>query len=567
VWDELLALRSVAKLLAPVEGRKMVIMLTSGFPLRAEIMSELTAVIAECNRANVAIYPIDVRGLVTGVPGGPAGAELRVPNFNRGAQIIPASFNPASVMGSAFFQHAGGGGSGPVGGGGAGGGGGKGGGSTGGGTGSGGKGGTGSGSGGTSGGKGGTGTGGGGGNTNLNNSILNPNTLNPFNQSRNLISPFPPSATTNQQVLFALADGTGGFVIINTNDLLGGLEKISKEQDQFYLLGYTPPESKEGSCHFLKVKLDRPGAQVRFRNGYCNVRPTDALGGNEVEKDLENRVSGTAAGTPGAVMQAPFFYSSSNTARVDVALNIPSDIIKFEKVHGKLHADFNILAIAYRPDGSVAARFSDNKKIEVENKKEVQAFGEKPYYYDGQFDIGAGKYTLKAAFNSGGGSFGKIEMPLNIEPYDSKQFGLSALAISSDLHRVADVSNDLDAVLLEGHTPMIAAGYQFTPAAAYRFKTTDHAALYAEIYEPHVTDKTVPVVGVQMRILDRKTKESKQDSGLFSVNKEIRAGSPMIPVGLKIPLDQLRPGSYTAEVKSVDSLSNTKTRTVDFDVE
>jgi len=62
--------------------------------------------------------------------------------------------------------------------------------------------------------------------------------------------------------------------------------------------------------------------------------------------------------------------------------------------------------IAYRPDGSVAAKFSDNKKLELENKKELQAFTERPYYYDGQFDIASGQYTLKAAFTSGGASFG-----------------------------------------------------------------------------------------------------------------------------------------------------------------
>ena len=111
-------------------------------------------------------------------------------------------------------------------------------------------------------------------------------------------------------------------------------------------------------------------------------------------------------------------------------IDIPSQSIKFEKDHGKFHAELNILAIAYRPDGSVAARFSDNKKIEVENKKEVQAFNERPYYYDGQFDIASGQYTLKAAFSSGGASFGKVDMPLTVDPYDSKQFGLSGLALS-----------------------------------------------------------------------------------------------------------------------------------------
>jgi hypothetical protein len=315
------------------------------------------------------------------------------------------------------------------------------------------------------------------------------------------------------------------------------------------------------------VKLDRPGTSVRFRNGYCNTKPVDVLAGNPVEKDLENRVAGSAPGVPGASMEAPYFYSSNNTARVDVALDIPSQSIKFEKAHGKFHADVNILAIAYRPDGSVAARFSDNKKIEVENKKDLQAFTERPYYYDGQFDIASGQYTLKAAFSSGGASFGKLEMPLGIDPYDSKEFGLGGLAISKDLHRAADAGADLDAVLLEGHTPLVAQGYQFTPAAAYRFQKTDQVAVYTEIYEPHAADKTPPIVGIQIRVLDRKTKEARQDSGMFAVSKEIRAGNPVIPVGLKILLDKLSPGAYTAEVKAMDALGNSKMRTADFDLE
>ena len=59
-----------------------------------------------------------------------------------------------------------------------------------------------------------------------------------------------------------LADGTGGFLIANTNDLLGGLERIGREQNEYYIIGYTPPESSEGSCHSLKVKVDRRGPLV-----------------------------------------------------------------------------------------------------------------------------------------------------------------------------------------------------------------------------------------------------------------------------------------------------------------
>jgi hypothetical protein len=144
---------------------------------------------------------------------------------------------------------------------------------------------------------------------------------------------------------------------------------------------------------------------------------------------------------------------------------------------------------------------------------------------------------------------------------------LSSLALSKDLHRVADVGSDLDAVLLEGRTPLVAQGFQFMPAAVYRFKKEEHPALYAEIYEPHTLDKVAPVVGVQLRVLDRKTQEAKDDSGLISVNKAIRQGSPLIPVGLKLPIEKLTPGAYRVEVKAVDSLGASKVRTTDFDIE
>ena len=159
-------------------------------------------------------------------------------------------------------------------------------------------------------------------------------------------------ATDNQQVMYLLAEGTGGFVIVNTNDMIGGMKKIGKEQNQYYIVGYTPPESAEGSCHTLKVKVDRGGTTVRSRAGYCNVKSHDVLAGNPVEKTLESRATSTAAGTIAAAMRAPFFYTGANTARVAVAIEIPSETIKFEKVKGKMHSTVNVLGIAYKQDGT-----------------------------------------------------------------------------------------------------------------------------------------------------------------------------------------------------------------------
>ena len=73
-----------------------------------------------------------------------------------------------------------------------------------------------------------------------------------------------------------------------------------------------------------------------------------------------------------------------------------------------------------------------------EDKKELEQFNSKPFHYENQFDIAAGHYNLKVAFNpQGADSFGKLEMPLVIDPYDGKQFSLSAVALSKDVHPVS----------------------------------------------------------------------------------------------------------------------------------
>jgi len=62
----LLALRSLAKNLRTIPGRKMVVLISAGFPLSPERQSELTATLDACMKANVAIYALDARGLLAG---------------------------------------------------------------------------------------------------------------------------------------------------------------------------------------------------------------------------------------------------------------------------------------------------------------------------------------------------------------------------------------------------------------------------------------------------------------------------------------------------------------------
>jgi VWFA-related protein len=584
--DMILSLRSMAKTLADIPGRKTLILLTSGFPLSDDQRLEVTATIDACNKADVAVYPIDVRGLVAGGPTGRLatpdkgglsgwlrGASTSLGSTSLGSAFLqPAAYQPGGMV---FFQHPGGGGGGgaPSGGGG---GAPSGGGHPGGGTGTGGTGtGTGSGSGGKGGGTGtGTGTGGKGGGVGTN----NPSNTNTYNQNNPLSNPntgiilpkMPESATTNQQIMYMLADGTGGFVIHDTNDLAGGLDKIGKELNEHYVLGYTPEDSAEGSCHSLQVKVDRGGTSVRARSGYCNVRPRDLLAGNPVEKTLETRAASAQAGNIAASMQLPFFYTGTNTARVNVAMDFPTDSIKFEKEKGKFHADVNVLGIASTKDGTVGARFSDTLKLEFQDKKQVQAFQEHPYHYENQFDIASGQYDLKVVFGASNDSFGKLEMPLVIEPYDSKEFGLSGIALSKEFYKAAEASA-LDVELISDRKPLVARGLQIIPNGSTKLKSTQNAVLYFEVYEPQLAvpdRKDTPQVVVEMKILDRKSGEKKVDSGWIQIPIPDKSTNPVLPVGMKLPVTGLAAGSYRLEMDAMDkSPGKPVVRVTDFDIE
>jgi VWFA-related protein len=572
----LLAVRSLAKNLRSVPGRKMLVLFSTGFALTPENQSELTATIDACNKSNVAIYSLDVRGLVAAVPGG-GSARNDVSDGHLRAATQQASPRPHLLQTSYVLgaspepQH-------PVGGGGTGGGAGGAGGHPGGGTGGTGTGGTG---GSGTGGKGspGTGTGGtgtpakGGGTTGTttptnynpyNNNPNNPN--NPYNQSRTIIPQLPPSVAVNQQVLAELAEGTGGFSIFNTNDLLGGLGRIGKEQNEFYVLGYVPGDSPEGSCHTLKVKMNRGGLNVRSRSGFCNAHTANPLDGKPAEKQLELHAAGGQAGSIHGAMEAPYFYTAPNVARVNLAMEIPSDSLKFDKEKGKYHANINVLGIAYRSDGTVGARFSDTVNLDLE-KDEWKAFTQTPYRYQNQFDAAAGTYKLTVVLSGGGDTFGKFESPLQIDSYDGKSMSLGGIVLTNSATRVSDIPTGLDSVLLEDRTPLVVKGMQVVPSATNRFKRGDNVILYTEIYDPTLASDKPPKLVFGYHVLDRATNKEVFFTGAVSADDYVKKGNPLVPAGMIVKVKDLPPGGYRLVLQAVDGAKNqAPNRSVDFDV-
>jgi VWFA-related protein len=77
------------------------------------------------------------------------------------------------------------------------------------------------------------------------------------------------SLRQTQNTLRTLADETDGRAIINRNDLAKGMQQLVRDSSAYYLLGYNSTQSpSDGKFHQIRVRVKRPGLQVRARKGY-----------------------------------------------------------------------------------------------------------------------------------------------------------------------------------------------------------------------------------------------------------------------------------------------------------
>ncbi|PYR40468.1 MAG: hypothetical protein DMF93_11005 [Acidobacteria bacterium] len=74
---------------------------------------------------------------------------------------------------------------------------------------------------------------------------------------------------STMDTLRLLSENTDGRAIVNRNDLAVGMKQITKDESAYYLIGYNSSQAPaDGKFHEIKVRVKRPGLQVRARKGY-----------------------------------------------------------------------------------------------------------------------------------------------------------------------------------------------------------------------------------------------------------------------------------------------------------
>jgi len=123
-----------------------------------------------------------------------------------------------------------------------------------------------------------------------------------------------------------LADETGGRTLIDRNDIDTAIKIAVDDSRDTYTLGfYSPDRDWDGKFHDIKVKLNRPGTELRYRKGFIALAdPAPDI------QDLKAEVSNTLASVIEATaIEIRVQVDPLNPSRLSLTLQIAADNIYF----------------------------------------------------------------------------------------------------------------------------------------------------------------------------------------------------------------------------------------------
>lgn len=190
--------------------------------------------------------------------------------------------------------------------------------------------------------------------------------------------------------LFLLAKPTGGVVFRNSNDLKNDLERMLRQQEVVYVLGFQAPTDHPGRFHDLKVRVQgMSGVQLSHRAGYY-----EAGGENALEKLLSNAqiVLNDLPQTDIRVAQLAVPFPTAGNAQVPVILEINgADLLRDAKTNA---VTTDIYIYAFDDDGTVRDRMFQRMRLDL--PKIGEKLRESGIKFYATLSLPPGKYSVKS---------------------------------------------------------------------------------------------------------------------------------------------------------------------------
>jgi VWFA-related protein len=348
-----------------------------------------------------------------------------------------------------------------------------------------------------------------------------------------------------QDSLRVLSDETGGFAIVNQNDLTGAFRRLVDDNSAYYVLGYYPSnDRRDGRFRKIDVRVNRPGMTVRARRGYVAPRgraPSDSrmnLPGG-APSELRDAVSSPipVSSLPVSV-NAVAFKGPSPNASVALSVLIDGRDLALVEKDGLFMNDIDVIATAVNYQGKLfpGDRSTVNLQLKPDTAARVRAGG---FRVLSQLALPPGRYQLRvAASEANGRRAGSVLYDLEVPDFERERFSMSGLAITSMTSALAPSARQnypLDE-LLPG------------PLSTLReFPVGDELALFAEIYDnsaatPHKVDISASVRS-EAGLTVFQSREERDST-------ELQGSAGGYGFAARIPLAEMTPGLYLLRVEA-----------------
>jgi len=219
---------------------------------------------------------------------------------------------------------------------------------------------------------------------------------------------------STHDALETIARDTGGRYFGNSNDLDQAIRSALKESSSYYMLGYYPINKKwDGKFRNVKLQVDRPGTQLRYRRGYFATNPTDWKKNNG-EHMLTAALAANSLPSTEVTFMARALPPQPNSDTV-VEFAIDPSTLSFQTEAGNLHRCMLQFEVqAFTPDG---------KRVKAEVQTAEASLPEPTYEKVSKQELpmsvpirlAPGKYILRLGVRDNlTGLFGTADLPLEV---------------------------------------------------------------------------------------------------------------------------------------------------------
>jgi VWFA-related protein len=229
--------------------------------------------------------------------------------------------------------------------------------------------------------------------------------------------------------LTLLAQGTGGFLVENTNDLANAFRRVDADRRFYYLLTYAPTNATlDGAWRNVAVTVPNRKVTVRARDGYAATAGLATIPLLTYENEGLAALARTPAPADLPVRSAALVFPGGSEARVAVLASTDGRAIEFQRNGDRFRAEFNVVARILDAKGNVVRKASQPYRLDgpVAEIDRVRA-GDILFFR--QPTLEPGTYTLEVAVHDALASKVGVRRTAFTVPDRSEGFDVSSLVL------------------------------------------------------------------------------------------------------------------------------------------